>query len=126
MSNILYFPLFRLAFDLWEKYAEEGINWRQEKEWNDGIARLNGKVEAEIETKPGKKEKIQVPVMARDSDQEGWYGNPAWQGKILVQKFDNQGQPQGWSLSSTRQTRDSAFHYLAQIAAVDLPSKAKK
>lgn len=121
ISNILYFPLFRLAFDLWTKYSKQGVDWKQEQEWRDGIARITGEVTAEIGGA-----KVKVPVMARDALDEGWHGNPAWQGKILVQKFDGSGQPQGWSLSSTRQTRDSAFHYLSQVAGVDLLSKAQK
>ncbi len=119
ISNILYFPLFRLAFDLWEKYSKDGLDWRQEKEWRDGIARITGETTVEVNGK-----KFTGPVMARDSD-EG-EGNPEWRGRILVQKFDGSGAPQGWSLSSTRQTRDSAFHYLAQVAEVDLPGKTKK
>lgn len=121
ISNILYFPLFRLAFDLWEKYTTQGIDWKTVQEWKDGIARMTGDVEVTIDGA-----KMKVPVMARDALEEGWHGNPNWQGKILVQKFDSSGEPQGWSLSSTRQTRDSAFHYLAQIAGVDLPGKTKK
>ena len=53
------------------------------------------------------------PFMARDSDDPYQQGNPGWQGKILVQKFDAKGQP-GWSLSSTRQTRDTAYRYLLE------------
>jgi hypothetical protein len=41
-------------------------------------------------------------------------GNPDWQGKILTRTFDSNGKPTGWSLSSTRQTRDAAFHYLVE------------
>lgn len=122
IANIIYFPLFRLAFDLWEKYSQGGIDWRTEQEWRDGIARITGKTKVTQEDGSV----IEVPVMARDSDEPGWTGNPAWQGKILTQKFDSQGQAQGWSLSSTRQTRDAAFHYLAQVAGVDLPGKSKK
>lgn len=121
ISNILYFPLFRLAFALWEKYSEQGLDWRNEQEWRDGIARITGNTKKVIDGK-----EIEVPVMARDSGEPDWHGNPDWETKILTRKFDNEGQAQGWSLSSTRQTRDAAYHYLAQVAGVDLPSKTKK
>ncbi len=47
--------------------------------------------------------------------------NPEWEGKILVKKYDSNGAFSGWSLSSTRQTRDSAFHELVKQAQVSLP-----
>ncbi|RZI53799.1 MAG: hypothetical protein EOP16_00905 [Pseudonocardia sp.] len=65
---------------------------------------------------------MKYPVMARNSDES--VGNPDWEGKILVQKFDSSGNPSGWSLSSTRQTRDSAYHYVVKVADVALPAKA--
>ncbi len=127
MSNIMFFPMFRLAFELWEKYTKAGTDWRndpQSKEWRDALARLAGTVKADIDGTT-----VDVPVMARDVyDSDGsllQYGNPAWRGLILIQQFDQQGQPRGWSLSSTRQTRDAAYHYLAKIAQVDT-GKSKK
>ena len=45
-------------------------------------------------------------------------GNPDWQGKILIRTFDSNGKPTGWSFSSTRQTRDAAFHYLVEKSGV--------
>jgi hypothetical protein len=118
MSNIMFFPMFKLAFELWQKYTKDGIDWRSDKAWRDGLARMAGTVPAEING-----QKVQVPVMARDhTDEQGSFveGNPAWRGLILVQQFDQNGQAKGWSLSSTRQTRDAAYHYLAKVARLDL------
>jgi hypothetical protein len=119
MSNIMFFPMFRMAFELWQKYTTNGTDWNSEQEWRDGLAKLAGK----ITVKEGKKT-FTVPLMARDSDES--VGNPDWQGLILLQKFDSQGYPQGWSLSSTRQTRDAAYHYLVRNSGVSLPAKLKK
>ena len=49
-------------------------------------------------------------VMSRD--------NPAWRGKILIQQFDANGKPSGYSLSSTRQIRESAYAYLKSVAGL--------
>lgn len=120
MSNILFFPMFRLAFELWEKYTKAGADWHSETEWKDALAKLAGDVTTKDET--GKK--VTIPVMARESDESD--GNPDWQGKILIQQFDPNGKPKGWSLSSTRQTRDAAYHYLVQVSGVALPTKKTK
>jgi len=126
LSNVLFFPMFRLAWELWNKYRKAGKDWRATTEWSDGLARLAGSTTYEVEI-DGKKQEIEVEVMARDVyDDNGEIetaGNPAWQGLILVRKFDKTGRPTGWSLSSTRQTRDAAFHYIADVADVDLPSR---
>lgn len=116
LSNIMFFPLFRLIFELWEKYHADGVEWTKQDEWRDGIARLAAKVTIEDPEDPTKK--IKVDFMSRK--------NPDWQGKILVKKFDSNGNFSGWSLSSTRQTRDSAFHELVRQAKVSLPTKATR
>jgi len=112
LSNIMFFPLFRLVFELWEKYHAEGVEWTKQDEWRDAIARLAAKVtipDPEDSTK-----KTKVDFMSRK--------NPTWQGKILVKKYDSNGEVSGWSLSSTRQTRDAAFHELVRQAQVKLPA----
>jgi Pyridine nucleotide-disulphide oxidoreductase len=50
-------------------------------------------------------------------------GNPAWQGKILIRRFDRNGKPTGWSPSSTRQSRDAAYHYLTEVRGPDIPGE---
>lgn len=122
MSNIMFFPMFRLAFELWKKYTKDGIDWRSEKEWKDGLAKLAG----DVKTKDKNGNSVTTPVMARDyEDDAGNYvaGNPDWQGLILIQQFDQSGNPTGWSLSSTRQTRDAAYHYLVRMSGISLPTK---
>lgn len=114
MSNIMFFPMFRLAFELWEGFNKAAKDWREDASWREGVARLAGEI-----TIDGK---FTGPFMARDSEDPYQQGNPGWYGKILVQKFDAQGKPQGWSLSSTRQTRDTAYHYL--VEQFSSPSKA--
>jgi hypothetical protein len=131
MANIMFFPMFRLAFELWRKYAKEGTDWKSATEWRDALARLAGEVpvlDANGKTviTGGKPET--VPVMARDyTDEDGNLveGNANWHGKILVQQFDQTGGPRGWSLSSTRQTRDAAYHYLVKVAGLYLGPKTK-
>lgn len=116
MSNILFFPMFRLAFEIWESCWQRKVEWADATDWREALGRLAGDVEVEREDGP-----VKVPFMARDSEDPYQFGNPGWQGKILVQKFDGKGQSQGWSLSSTRQTRDTAYHYLVETAGLKLP-----
>ncbi len=119
MANIMFFPMFRLAFELWEKYTKNGTDWRSEKEWKDALAKLAG----DVTIKDGSKTDT-FPLMARDSDESA--GNPDWHGKILIQQYDSAGNSKGWSLSSTRQTRDAAYHYLVKNSAVTIPAKTTK
>lgn len=116
MSNIMFFPLFRIAFDTWQHYDNTNTDWGGAKEWRDALARIAGDVECHDPNNPGKI--IRVRIMARDSDVS--VGNPDWQGKILVQKSESKGGLVGWTLSSTRQTRDSAYHYLVDKAGIKL------
>jgi hypothetical protein len=94
MANIMYFPMFRLAFELWKKYTKAGDDWRSRTEWKDALAKIAGKVT----TKDRDGKTVAVPVMARDhTNEKGDFvpGNPDWQGKILVQQFDPSGKPTG-------------------------------
>ena len=93
-------------------------NWRTETEWKDGLARLAGDVE--IPDPSDESKTITVALMARDVAESDMPGNPDWYGKILIQTFDPDGNSKGWSLSSTRQTRDAAYHYLVQKSEVTL------
>lgn len=119
LSNIMFFPMFRLAFSLWEKYNENGTDWAKENEWRDCLSRLAGKVNS-----GGTK----VPMMARDyagdDDIPASVGNSAWQGKIMTEKTNSKGI-KGWGLSSTRQTRDSAFHYLVEVSKAKIGEAPK-
>lgn len=120
LSNIMFFPMFRLAFELWQKYTKAGTTWKSSKEWRDGLAKLAG---GEVDAVDAHGNTIKVHVMARDhNDEDGSYipGNPDWRGKILVQKFDKDGAAAGWGLSSTRQTRDAAYYYLLFKTGLDL------
>ena len=112
LSNIMFFPLFKLVFELWEKYHDEGLEWTKQDEWRDAIAHLAAKVTVADAEQPDKK--VKVDFMSRK--------NPEWEGKILVKKYDSNGAFSGWSLSSTRQTRDAAFHELVKQAQVTLPA----
>jgi hypothetical protein len=117
LSNIMFFPMFQLAFELWKKYDAAGTDWRGTSEWRDGLARLAGDVSVN-----GKK----VRVMARDNADDPDAGNPEWRKRIFVPKYDDGGNRVGWVMSSTRNTREAAFHYLVQIADVKLPPSPTK
>jgi hypothetical protein len=119
LSNIMFFPLFRLAWDLWHGHHEAKDDWRNANDWKDALARLAGTVPVELEDGTT----VDVDVMARDEwvrKDDDWvlvgHGNPAWQGKILIEKFGSDGQSKGWSLSSTRQTREAAYQYVRSVA----------
>jgi hypothetical protein len=123
LSNIMFFPMFRLAFQLWDRYTANNDDWRAETDWRDGLARLAGNVTVEVKGPDGKLVKTDVPVMARDSVDPYQVGNPAWRDIILVQQFNAKGESIGWSLSSTRQTRDAAYHYLIRVSGLPLASR---
>ena len=94
-----------------------------EAEWKNGLARLAGDVE--IPDPNDEPKTLMVPLMARDVAEADMPGNPAWYGKILIQQFDPAGESKGWSLSSTRQTRDAAYHYLAKASEVNLVEESE-
>jgi hypothetical protein len=123
MSNIMFFPLFRMAFEFWQEFDKTNTDWRNTKEWQDAIAKLTQHVEVEVPdpAKVNARKTVKVPIMARESDSS--VGNPEWRGKILVESFNSEGKSVGWNVSSTRQTRDSAYYYLLEKAGRKSTSK---
>ncbi|KOX20257.1 hypothetical protein ADK67_30935 [Saccharothrix sp. NRRL B-16348] len=99
LSNIMIHPLFRLAYDLWADYDSRKVDWHADNLWKQAVNKLAGKTTAE----DGKV----YPVMAR--------ANPDWQSRIMVKSLQSDGTTT-WTLSSTRQTRESAYLYLLDIA----------
>ena len=98
-QNIMYFPMFKMIIEMWDQYRAEKTNWKQDETWKKAIAKMAA--DTTVGSWTG-------PIMAR--------ANPAWEGKILIQKFDPvTGDPKGSTLSSTRQTRDAAYGYLKNI-----------
>ena len=110
LSNVMFHPLFKLAYQLWRSYFEDDEDWRLDKRWRDGLARLGGKMTTRD---PETGEKVKVGVMDRD--------NPDWRGKVLVPRFNTDGTRAGFIISSTRQTRDAAYAYLREQARVGEP-----
>lgn len=98
LSNIIIYPLFGIAFELWETYHACSLDWTKHDGWKNTVAALASKVDLGN----GKK----VNVMDRE--------NPAWKGKILIEGKDKNGNVT-WTLSSTRNTRKSSFQYLCDI-----------
>lgn len=50
--------------------------------------------------------------------------NPDWKGRILVTTYNKRSGKQQLSLSSTRQTRESAYQYLRQKARLSVTNGA--
>jgi hypothetical protein len=118
LSNIMFYPMFRLAFELWHKYHLANVDWTKEAEWKDALARLAGQVEVEVEDPDsGDKKRTKLQVMSRS--------NPAWRESIFVPRYNRDGQLRGWTLSSTRDTREAAYHYLLQLVQVGALKPAK-
>jgi hypothetical protein len=111
LSNIMFHPMFRLIIEMWEDYEKRGIDWRSDNDWKDVVAAIGGPVTTKD---PDTGQQITVDVMSRD--------NPDWQGKILIKQFNQDGTPTGWTISSTRQTRDAAYNYLRSVAAMKTPA----
>jgi len=84
---------------------ERPPDWRQDRKWSNAITRIAGKANGTMD------------VMDRK--------NPAWQGKILVEVMDSNGK-QGWSLSSTRQTREAAFQYLCEVTGLKFEAQGRR
>jgi hypothetical protein len=102
LSNIMMHPLMRLAFDLWKDYHERGVDWSRDDTWKDAIARLAGPVKTKD---PETGEPYSGSVLDRR--------NPDWKTRVVIKTYDNDGEVQ-WTLSSTRQTRESAYQYLRE------------
>jgi hypothetical protein len=102
-SNIMFHPLFRLIFELWDEYHSDHREWKNDNKWKDAVARLGGEVTAKH---PDKGVTVVEPLMSRD--------NPDWIGRILIKQFNQNGEVTDYSLSSTRQTRDAAYYYLRE------------
>ena len=117
MSNVMFFPMFRLAWSLWDKYRNAKVDWRAETEWRTALARIGGSVDVEVD-EGGTKVKKSVRIMDRDVTDPPHLGNPAWRDRIVLQQFDSKGNPRNWMVSNTRQTREAAYHYLVEVAGV--------
>jgi hypothetical protein len=92
----MFNPLMKIAIESWQRYYNLSEDWAKCRMWSDGLAKIAGST--------GKTTK--VLIMSRD--------NPAWQGKILLQKFDQNGEVTGWGVSNTRGSRDAAYAYLIE------------
>jgi DNA-sulfur modification-associated len=107
LSNVMFHPLFRLAYDLWRPYFENEEDWRKDPAWRDALAQLGRTIET---NDPDTSKRVKWPVMHRE--------NPDWRGKVLVPRFNADGTRAGFIISSTRQTRDAAYAYLRQRAGL--------
>ena len=103
-ANILFFPMFTIAYELWKDCQDRKVDWKSDKGWKSALAKMAGTVTTNFTDDQGNKQIWTGNAMDRL--------NPDWQGKILIQTFDGAGKPKGWSLSSTRQTREAAYAYL--------------
>jgi DNA-sulfur modification-associated len=107
LSNLMFHPLFKLAYDLWRNHYDNDEDWRLEDGWKNALAKLGGAVSTK-DQETGKE--VKVPVMSKE--------NPDWRGKILVPRFDANGTRTGFIVSSTRQTREAAYAYLRERAGL--------
>ena len=107
LSNVMFHPLFRMAYGLWRPYFEDEEDWRVDSSWKDALAKLGRTIETRD---PDTGNTVKVPVMDRE--------NPDWRGKVLVPRFNADGTRAGFIISSTRQTRDAAYAYLRQQAGL--------
>jgi DNA-sulfur modification-associated len=131
LSNLMFHPLMRMAFELWREYQRNNIEWKVEMDWpstipnwREVIKTLSGTVSVARTDKEGKPVEDDqgravfdnVPLMARK--------NPHWRGKILVETLTKDGR-KDWTLSSTRQTREAAFQYLCSVSGVKFAGRTR-
>jgi hypothetical protein len=107
LSNLMFHPLFKLAYDLWKDHNANDEDWRLEDGWKNALAKLAGGV---ITKDPDTGDEVTVPVMSRQ--------NPDWRDRIAVPRFDANGTRTGFVVSSTRQTREAAYAYLRDRAGL--------
>ncbi len=110
LTNIMFHPLLKLAYELWQDMDANDEDWRHEQRWKDALARLAGKVEVEEEQEDGSTKTVKAPIMAQR--------NRRWEDLILVPRFDRNGTKVGAVISSTTQTRAAAFSYLKEMAGL--------
>lgn len=106
LANVLMYPLFKLAFRLWEEYNRQGTDWRTDRNWKAVIDRLAGYVPVDSEMELGCK----VRVMDR--------ANREWMGRIVLIKEDEDGTRKE-SVTNTRPSQDSAYDYLCKVAGLE-------
>jgi DNA-sulfur modification-associated len=112
ISNIMMFPLVRIAVESWRECSKKEVDWRNATEWRQTLAKIAGKttetyrVDDPSDPDHGKSKQWTGEVMSTS--------NPAWRGGIMIKKTNTQGDTK-WIVSSTRDTRQFAYTYLAQI-----------
>ena len=112
LSNIMMFPLIRIAVESWLTCNKDGSNWRTATKWRRTLAKIAGQT-TETYT-------VEDPDDPDDGKSKQWSGdvlspeNPAWRGGIMVKKTTKDGKTK-WIVSSTRDTRQFAYDYLARI-----------
>ncbi|MHB8694791.1 MAG: DNA sulfur modification protein DndB [Solirubrobacteraceae bacterium] len=107
LSNLMFHPLFKLAYDLWKDYSDNDEDWRLEDNWKNALAKIAGTIST---NDPDTGSDVTVPVMSRS--------NPEWRDRIAVPRFDTNGTRTGFIVSSTRQTREAAYAYLRDRAGL--------
>jgi hypothetical protein len=113
LSNIMMHPLMRLAFELWRECQVSKRDWKKDSRWREAVSRITGP----IKTKDNREE-YKGAVLDRK--------NPDWKGRVLVMSYNKKTGKEQLSLSSTRQTRESAYQYLRGIAEVTSNSVSKR
>ena len=113
-ANVMYFPLIELLFKIWDIYNDNGDAWIGKSEWKNVLARLAGHID--------EKDANSFLIMDRD--------NTDWDGRVFITTTRMKKRPDGSeypdtkrSISSTRDTRASAFAYLEGICADLLPKR---
>lgn len=110
VSNVMFFPMFKLAFDLWEDMHTAGKDWNKATEWKTALRRLGGTVKIEDARDRKRLGRDEIEVMSRE--------NPRWIGTLLVPKYDSNGKLVGNVLTNNYQTREAAYNYLCKVAGV--------
>ncbi len=105
-TNIMVYPMFKLAFEMWDHYHKRGLDWREENGWKDALESWSNDIE---EYDPFTGEDVRASVMSKD--------NAGWKGKIVMRKI--KGDEIIYTLNSTSSTRKAAEEYLRSIAVAD-------
>lgn len=110
VSNVMFFPLFHIAFDLWEDFHAAGKDWNSQASWKTALRKIGGSTPIEDPKDRKRLGRDTIEVMSRD--------NPSWIGTLLSRKYDENGKMTGYVLTNNFQTREASYNYLCRVAGI--------
>lgn len=109
LSNVMFHPLFKIAFEFFGKYHENRKKWQTDDAWKKFLSHV---AQAENELETGEV----VKAMSRK--------NPFWEGTIGKSVVKSDGTL-SWHFNNKWSAKDEAYRYLCEIGGMATISKSK-